>query len=92
MMGYGLWQGTTPVEKYRFPGMWSLHLYPYEAEVIVDGCMLPIHSGFASMVAPDCSIEYHYKRPWCASLRAFDAGTPFWCHSNKSDAGHVIGV
>lgn len=62
--------GSAPVEKYRFPLLWCLHLYTYEAEIIIDGHKIPILPGFASVVQPGCSIEYRYERRLVSHLYA----------------------
>ena len=60
-MGVGR-HGSRAVERYQLD-MWSLHLYPYEAEMLIDGVVFPIRPGFAGIVQPRCQIEYRYDQP-----------------------------
>ena len=61
-MGIGR-HGRQSVERYRLDGLWSLHLYPYEADVTIDGLVFPIRPGYAGITPPNGQVEYHYQRP-----------------------------
>jgi AraC-like DNA-binding protein len=61
-MGVGR-HGTRRIERYQLDGLWSLHLYPYEAEVEIDGVRYPINPGYAGITPPDARVEYRYSRP-----------------------------
>lgn len=61
-MGVGR-HGVRPIERYQLDGVWSLHLYPYEAEVEIDGITFPIRPGYAGITPPSGRVEYHYHRP-----------------------------
>lgn len=61
-MGVGR-HGVRPIERYQLEGLWSLHLYPYEAEVEIDGITFPIRPGFAGITPPSGRVEYRYHRP-----------------------------
>lgn len=51
------------VERWRLPRLWTLHLYLYEAELVVNGVTLAIRPGYADLIPPDTDIEYHYRGP-----------------------------
>ena len=51
------------VERWWLPKLWTLHLYLYEAEVVVNGVALSIRPGYADLIPPDTTIEYHYRGP-----------------------------
>ena len=55
--------GAVPVEKYMLPGLWSVHLYTYEAESIINGHRLPIRPGYAEVAPPGAVVEYRLRGP-----------------------------
>jgi len=61
-MGVGR-HGTQPIERYQLEGLWSLHLYPYEAEMVIDSVIFPIRSGYAGITPPGARVEYRYRHP-----------------------------
>lgn len=61
-MGLGR-HGVRLVERYQLDQLWSLHLYPYEAEVEIDGLTFPIRPGYAGITPPGGQVEYHYRCP-----------------------------
>lgn len=61
-MGVGR-HGVRPVERYQLDELWSLHLYPYAAEVEIDGITFPIRPGYAGITRPNGRAEYRYHKP-----------------------------
>jgi AraC-like DNA-binding protein len=61
-MGVGR-HGARSIERYQLAELWSLHLYPYEAEVEIDGVAFPIRPGYAGITRPNGRVEYHYHGP-----------------------------
>lgn len=53
--------GFVPVDRYRLPDLWSLHLYGYEASLKVDDLELPIRPGYVGLTPPDRAMEYRYQ-------------------------------
>ena len=53
--------GRMPVECFLLPRLWCLHIYRYEAEVIIDGKTFPIRPGYASVIPPGKTLEYRYQ-------------------------------
>lgn len=53
--------GFQPVERYSFLGFWSLHLYRYSAELIVNEESFLIEPGCVSLVPPDARLEYRFR-------------------------------
>lgn len=53
--------GFDPVDRYRLPDLWSLHLYGYEASLKVDDLELPIRPGYLGVTPPDRTMEYRYQ-------------------------------
>lgn len=49
-----------PVERFCLPGLWSLHLYRYEAELAVGETVFPIREGFVGVTPPGAETEYRY--------------------------------
>jgi len=52
--------GIKPIDRYRLPELWSLHVYGYLGRLIVDGNDLPIRPGYVSIAPPMTIMEYHY--------------------------------
>ncbi|MBA8794130.1 AraC-like DNA-binding protein [Friedmanniella endophytica] len=52
-----------PVDEFRLPELWSLHLYSYHAELEVDGAAHAIAPGTVSLVPPGAVIRYRYQGP-----------------------------
>jgi len=48
-------------ESYLLPELWSLHVYRYEADIVIDGLRYVIRPGYASLVAPGTPIAYDFK-------------------------------
>lgn len=53
--------GFLPSEKFLLRNLWSLHLYRYSGELIVQGETLLINPGHAAVVPPGVENEYRYK-------------------------------
>jgi AraC-like DNA-binding protein len=49
------------VDEFRLPGLWSLHLYGYTAELEVDDVAYVITPGSVSLVPPESLIRYRYE-------------------------------
>lgn len=52
--------GFLPSEKFLLRDLWSLHLYRYSGELIVQGETLSIQPGHAAVVPPGVENEYRY--------------------------------
>src|SRR5688572_1711424 len=61
-MGVGR-HGMRRIERFQLDRLWSLHLYPYEADVEIDGMRFPIRPGYAGVTPPGAQVEYYYTRP-----------------------------
>jgi AraC-like DNA-binding protein len=87
-MGVGR-HGLRPIERYQLDTLWSLHLYPYEAEVQIDGMLFPIRPGFAGITCPNGRVEYHYDRPVRHLYAHFTlpASTPMYAVPAMQDVG-----
>lgn len=57
------YHGRIPVQRYRIPGLWCLHLYSYFATVIIDDHELAIRPGYVSLTPPGALMEYRYRGP-----------------------------
>lgn len=53
--------GFLPSEKFLLHDLWSLHLYRYSGELVVEGQTLPIKPGHAAIVPPGVENEYRYQ-------------------------------
>ncbi len=53
--------GAEPVERFRLPHLWCVHLYEYEAELLVNGALHRLHPGSASILAPGAHMEYRFR-------------------------------
>lgn len=53
--------GHLPSERFLLPELWSLHLYRYSGDLIVQGHSLPIRPGHAAVVPPGVMHEYRYR-------------------------------
>ncbi len=53
--------GYVPSEKFLLKELWSLHLYRYSGELVIQGESLTIAPGFASVVPPGVENEYRYR-------------------------------
>jgi AraC family transcriptional regulator len=48
---------------FQLPDLWQLHLYGYDAEVIVDGVAHTIRPGSVSLIPPGVVVQYLYRGP-----------------------------
>ncbi|HEY0867963.1 MAG TPA: AraC family transcriptional regulator [Fimbriimonas sp.] len=55
--------GHLPVQRWRIPGLWSLHLYRYAGEIVVDGQVERIQFGHAGWTPPGEMVEYRFQGP-----------------------------
>ena len=53
--------GQTLVERFWLPRVWTLHVYAYSAELILDGFSHQIRPGMAGVIAPGVQQEYRYQ-------------------------------
>lgn len=53
--------GQTLVERFWLPRVWTLHLYSYDAELLLDGVSHQIRPGMAGVIAPGVQQEYRYR-------------------------------
>jgi len=56
--------------------VWSLHLYRYAAEQIVDGVTVPIRPGYAGITPPDKKLQYRFTGPSMHGSAHFMAPVP----------------
>ena len=62
MRGIGIGvHGRQSVERYCLPEFWSLHVYRYHAELLIDGKSFPIRPGFASITPANAQMEYRLR-------------------------------
>jgi methylphosphotriester-DNA--protein-cysteine methyltransferase len=54
---------TSPVEHWHNKLFWGLHLYRYEAKLLVDGIEYPIRNGCVGLVPPNVHREYRFRGP-----------------------------
>jgi hypothetical protein len=59
-IGVGVHGVRAPVERYKLSA-WSLHLYRYDGEVLVNGRVLEIRPGNVGVTAPGAEMEYRYR-------------------------------
>lgn len=52
--------GQTLAERFWLPRVWTLHLYTYAAELVLDGVAHQIRPGMAGVIAPGVQQEYRY--------------------------------
>ncbi|MEO0586767.1 MAG: AraC family transcriptional regulator [Planctomycetota bacterium] len=53
--------GRVPIERYRLPELWCLHLYRYRATVEAHGQRHAIAPGSVSLVPPDTALVYRFR-------------------------------
>jgi len=52
--------GRVADEAFRLPDLWCLHLYAYDAELVVDGHPLPIRPGHVGITPPGSTALYRF--------------------------------
>ena len=60
-IGVGIHGGVHRLERWRLPDLYALHMYTYDAELIVDDVSYAIRPGHLSIVAPGSLIEYRFR-------------------------------
>ncbi|MGW2564210.1 helix-turn-helix domain-containing protein [Streptomyces sp. NPDC001514] len=60
-LGVGVHGTASPLDVFRLPGLWQLHLYRYAAELTVDGVVHAIRPGYVSLVPPGAVVKYRYR-------------------------------
>lgn len=55
--------GRHPVEHYRLPTLWCLHLYRWTGALRVGAVTLPVRPGYASIIPPDTAIAHYFQTP-----------------------------
>ncbi|MEU9161422.1 AraC family transcriptional regulator [Streptomyces sp. NPDC048424] len=60
-LGVGVHGTTSPVDVFRLPDLWQLHLYRYSAELVVDGVLHAVRPGHVSLVPPGAEVRYRYR-------------------------------
>ncbi|SOD62681.1 Helix-turn-helix domain-containing protein [Streptomyces zhaozhouensis] len=76
-VGVGFHGPAGHVDVFRLPDLWQLHLYPYEADLTVDGTQHAIRPGRISLVPPATTVRYRYRsrcQHLFAHLRLPDVG------------------
>lgn len=53
--------GFVPVDRYRLDDLWSLHLYGYDARLLLDGREVAVHPGTLGVTPPGVQMETHYR-------------------------------
>src|ERR1700754_1276869 len=53
--------GRKPVEHYRLPHLWCLHLYRYSARFSINGSEFDIRPGDVSIVPANAELTYWFK-------------------------------
>ncbi|NGO41576.1 AraC family transcriptional regulator [Streptomyces ureilyticus] len=77
--GVGVHGVASRTDVFRLPELWQLHLYQYDAELIVDGTSHTVRPGRVSLVPPGATVRYRYQgrsEHLYAHLRIAPAGPP----------------
>lgn len=53
--------GQRAIDRWWLPRAWTLHVYAYEADLVLDGQTHRIHPGWAGVIAPGVQQEYRYQ-------------------------------
>ncbi|GGJ07325.1 helix-turn-helix domain-containing protein [Streptomyces brasiliensis] len=59
--GVGVHGVASPTDVFRLPELWQLHLYAYDAELVVDGTPHIVRPGRVSLVPPDTTVHFRYR-------------------------------
>lgn len=62
-LGLGVHGVRRRVDVFRLPDLWQLHLYRYNADLVVDGVPYTIRPGCVSLVPPGVVVQYVYRGP-----------------------------
>ncbi|MEV0174155.1 helix-turn-helix transcriptional regulator [Streptomyces sp. NPDC050803] len=60
-VGVGIHGPAGHTDVFHLPDLWQLHLYRYEADLIVDGTPHTIRPGRISLVPPATTVRYRYR-------------------------------
>jgi AraC family transcriptional regulator len=60
-LGVGVHGVRRRVDVFRLPDLWQLHLYRYNADLVVDGVPYAIRPGCVSLVPPGVVVQYVYR-------------------------------
>jgi AraC family transcriptional regulator len=60
-LGVGVHGVASRTDVFRLPELWQLHLYPYDADLIVDGTAHVLRPGRVSLVPPGATVRYRYR-------------------------------
>ncbi|MER5220180.1 AraC family transcriptional regulator [Streptomyces flaveus] len=77
--GVGVHGVASRTDVFRLPELWQLHLYQYDAELIVDGTSHAVRPGRVSLVPPGTAVRFRYQgrsEHLYAHLRIAPAGPP----------------
>ena len=58
--GYA-WHGKEREEFYRLHSLWCIHLYEYEATLLIEDQAYPLHPGSITLLPPQTSMQYCFK-------------------------------
>ena len=53
--------GQQPIDRFWLARVWTLHIYAYDAELLLDGQSYRIRPGMAGIIAPGVQQEYRYQ-------------------------------
>ncbi|SEH00741.1 Helix-turn-helix domain-containing protein [Nonomuraea solani] len=59
--GVGVHGIVRPLDVWRLPDLWQLHLYGYAAELVLEGTTHAIKPGHVSLIPPDAEVHFHYR-------------------------------
>jgi AraC family transcriptional regulator len=59
--GVGVHGIASRTDVFRLPELWQLHLYEYDAELVVDGTAHTIRPGRVSLVPPGATVRFRYR-------------------------------
>ncbi|MER5914952.1 helix-turn-helix transcriptional regulator [Streptomyces sp. NPDC001982] len=59
--GVGVHGVASPTDVFRLPELWQLHLYAYDAELVVGTTPHSVRPGRVSLVPPGTTVRFHYR-------------------------------
>jgi len=62
VIGKGVHGKVPSQERYLLDGLWCLHFYHYEANIVADGLTYPIRPGFVSLFPPGTPLVFNFDR------------------------------
>ncbi|MGA5097087.1 helix-turn-helix domain-containing protein [Streptomyces lavendulocolor] len=60
-LGVGVHGVSSPLDVFRLPELWQLHLYRYAAQLTVEGVTHEVRPGFVSLVPPGSVVAFRYR-------------------------------